>query len=220
MARLPRPPRAADPARRPALRPLRPRRRLGRGPRVAGRVACRVAHRAARVALPAALQLAALAALLLPAGLPARADAPDRYAGTYRIESWRELEARGLHHFFYLQPDGHFLLAAEWPGNEHSQFVGTWSVTADRLYLNGQGRVDTNQGAWRTEFHRTYRIRVEPGGFVLAPEPQKNRYGLLGWPQDYRYYRRQPAPNLPGVALPADAGAMAAHIAALLAARP
>ena len=37
--------------------------------------------------------------VLLAAGLlavaPARADAPEKYAGTYRIQAWRELQARG-----------------------------------------------------------------------------------------------------------------------------
>jgi len=148
---------------------------------------------------------------------PAAADVPDRYAGTYRIEGWRELEGRELYHFFYLQPDGRFLLGAEWPGKEQSLFVGTWSVADDRLYLNGAGRVQTNQGAWRTDFERTYRIRVDPAGFMLEPEPRKNRYGLLGWPQAYRFFRRQPAPNLPGTKLPTDPAALARRIAALLA---
>jgi hypothetical protein len=171
-----------------------------------------------RAAWRALLPVLLLGVLL--AGAPARADAPDKFAGTYRIDGWRDTEGRGLYHFFYLQPDGHFLLAAEWPGNERSQFVGAWSVADDRLYLNGKGRVETNQGAWRTAFSRTYRIRVAATGFLLQPEPRKNRYGLLGWPQPYHYYRRQPAPSLPGRKLPQDAAAMAELIASLLAGRP
>ena len=60
-------------------------------------------------------------------------------------------------------------------------------------------------------------VRGSGSGFVLAPEPQKNRYGLMGWPQYYRFFRRAPAPNLPGVALPENEAAMAQHIAGLLA---
>jgi hypothetical protein len=172
---------------------------------------------ASRLAAPALL-LAALLALLLPAvAAPARADAPDKYAGTYRIESWRELQARRLYHFFYLAPDGHFLLGADWPGHERSQFVGTWSVEGDVLVLRGQGHVTTNEGAWDAAFERSYRIQLQGAGFVLAPEPQKNRYGLMGWPQYYRFFRRAPAPNLPEAKLPEDAQAMAAYIAAALA---
>jgi len=161
-----------------------------------------------------------LAVVALPGARAAEANPPEKYAGTYRIEGWRALQERHLYHFFYLQPDGRFLLAAEWPGNERSQFVGTWSVADDRLYLNGQGRVDTNQGRWSTAFERTYRIRIDPTGFVLQPEPRKNRYGLLGWPQAFRYLRAQPAPNLPGLALPDAPDAMATYIAKRLAAHP
>jgi hypothetical protein len=165
-----------------------------------------------------------LALALLPALGAAAADAPaagtapgaagllDKYAGTYRIDGWRDLEARGLYHFFYLAPDGRFLLAAEWPGKERSLFVGTWSIEEDRLALAGAGHVETNQGAWRSAFERSYRIQVEAGGFVLAPEPVKNHYGLLGWPQAYRYFRRQPAPNLPQLKLPDDPAALERYI--------
>lgn len=180
-------------------------------PRTAGRsrpavrtVLCRVLA-CVLVALP----------LLGPVGA-AQVQAPAKYAGTYRIADWRKLEARGLHHFFYLHPDGRFLLAASWPGNEHSRFAGTWSVTGDRLHLNGRGRVETNQGDWQTAFQRTYRIRVGERGFVLKPEPQKNRYGLLGWPDSFHFHRRLPAPNLPDVELPRDPAALGAHIEALL----
>jgi len=171
---------------------------------------------------PAALRglwrAALLAALLAFAGLPAQAqDAPAKFAGTYRIEGWRALEAQGLHHFFYLQADGHFLLAAQWPGHETSQFVGTWRETDGALELAGRGHVDTNEGNWRTEFRRRYRIEVAAGGIVLRPEPVKNRFGMMGWPQAYTFYRPQPAPNLPGVKLPEDPAAMAKTIAAALA---
>lgn len=161
--------------------------------------------------------LVALALLAVPApGRPALAEAPAKYVGTYRIEDWRALEKRGLHHFFYLHADGRFLLAASWPGHERSQFVGTWSVTEDRLHLNGAGQVSTNQGDWRTEFSRTYRIRLADAVFVLEPEPKKNRYGLLGWPNAFRFHRHQPDPNLPDLELPGDAQAMGERIAAML----
>ncbi len=203
---------------RPTVRHTRPTVRHTRPTVRHTRPTVRHAPPAARAAaLCLALPLALLLALVTRPAPLAGADVPDRYAGTYRIEGWRELEARDLHHFFYLQPDGHFLLGAEWPGKEQSLFVGTWSVADDRLTLTGAGHVQTHQGAWRTSFERTYRIRVEPTGFVLEPEPQKNRYGLLGWPQTYTFYRRQPAPNLPGAKLPADSAALAQHIAALLA---
>lgn len=159
-------------------------------------------------------------ALAQPGAVASALGAPlEKYAGTYRISGWEALASRTLHHFFYLHPDGRFLLAGEWPGNEHSRFAGAWSVSGDRLYLNGQGEVNTNQGAWRAEFSRTFRIRVEGAEFVLNPEPAKNRYGLMGWPNAFRFYRRQPAPNLPGVALPADAAGMAQYIAKFLAAQ-
>ncbi|HKI99428.1 MAG TPA: hypothetical protein VKB51_13225 [bacterium] len=167
-------------------------------------------------ALPALLLAAVLLAPLV-ASTPARAETPDRLVGTYRIQSWDALESRGLYHFFYLAPDGHFLLAAEWPGKERSHFVGTWDVNGDVVTLTGRGHVKTNEGTWDTPFQRKYRIQLEGGGFVIAPEPQKNRYGLMGWPQYYRFYRREPAPNLPDVKLPADPAAMAKYIDDLLA---
>jgi hypothetical protein len=173
-------------------------------------------RRAVRRAAP--LLCALLGCVLL--ALPARADAPQKFAGTYRIQDWRALQARGLYHFFYLAPDGHFLLAAEWPGKERSQFAGTWDAQDGTISLDGQGHVETNEGSWSTTFHRTYQLQMEGAGFVLAPEPQKNRYGLMGWPQYYRFYRRAPAPNLPGVPLPGDEAAMARHIAELLAGKP
>jgi hypothetical protein len=152
-----------------------------------------------------------------PAESPPAESPPAKYAGTYRIESWQSLEASGIHQFFYLHPSGVFVLAAEWPGNESSRFVGEWSVNGDRLYLEGRGDVKTYQGAWRTPFTRTYRISVLPNGFQLSPVLGKNRYGLMGWPEPYRYYRPQPAPNLPGAKIPAEADALLAWIKARLA---
>lgn len=160
--------------------------------------------------------LAGMLAVLAAAPAAAEGSAtPHKYAGTYRIEGWHDLQANGLYHFFYLHPNGHFLLAGEWPKNERSHFVGTWTVSGDKLYLSGRGAVDTNQGAWRADFSRTFRIRVGQGGFVLEPEPAKNRFGLMGWPNAYHFYRSQPVPNLPGVTLPADADGLARYIAKL-----
>lgn len=158
----------------------------------------------------------ALVAALLAVPVGAGAQTFTKFAGTYRIESWRALQKRKIYQFFYLAPDGQFLLAADWPGKERSQFVGTWSVDKGVVTLRGQGHVHTNEGSWNTPFHRNYRIEMEGGGFVLSPAPVKNHYGMMGWPQYYRYYRRQPAPNLPGVPLPATEPAMAKHIAQLL----
>ncbi len=130
---------------------------------------------------------------------------PPKYAGTYRIESWRGMEAKQLFHFFYLHPGGGFLLGAEWPGNETSRAAGTWRTSGDLLTLGGTVRVSTNQGKWRVPFRRTYRITVFSEGIRLTPIPEKNRYGLLGWPNSYTFHRTSPAPNLPGGGIPADA---------------
>jgi len=134
----------------------------------------------------------------------AEAATPPKFAGTYRIEPWRELEARGLYHFFYLQPGGSFLLGAEWPGKETSRAAGTWTVSGDLLSLTGRVHVQTNQGSWRTAFRRTYRISVAPEGIRLKPILEKNRYGLLGWPNAYRFHRTAVDPNLPGGGIPTD----------------
>ncbi|NIR97065.1 MAG: hypothetical protein GWO03_03045, partial [Gammaproteobacteria bacterium] len=47
---------------------------------------------------------------------------------------------------------------------------------------------------------------------MLEPEPLKNRYGLMGWPNPFLFHRSRPAPNLPGQALPTDPEAMLRHI--------
>lgn len=141
---------------------------------------------------------------------------PDKFAGTYRIETWRNMQRKGLFHFFYLHPSGGFYLAAEWPGHEKSRFVGRWRVTGDRLYLTGRGDVDTNQGRWQVNFQRTFVISVHESGYRIVPEPRKNRYGLLGWPNAFRFYRRQPAPNLPGREIPAEESALLERILALM----
>ena len=145
-----------------------------------------------------------LAALILSA--PGAAWAQSKYAGTYRIEGWEELETRNVYHFFYLHPDGVFLLAGEWPGNETSRFQGQWRLEEDRLILKGNGRVKTNQGNWTAEYSRTFRIVIQPDGFQLVPVPEKNRFGLMGWPNPFRYYRPRPAVNLPKAEFPSEEG--------------
>ncbi len=148
------------------------------------------------------IALAALVWLLGPAA--AASAAPEGVAGTYRINSWRDLEARGLYHFFYLDPGGRFYLAGEWPGSETSRFGGTWSVQGDRLHLVGVADVKTSQGHWTIPFQRTFRVEGAPGAPRLTPLPEKNRFGLLGWPNAFVYLQAAPAVNLPGNALPAD----------------
>ncbi len=126
------------------------------------------------------------------------------------------MEKRGLHHFFYLHPSGHFLLGAAWPGHETSRFVGTWSVADARVILIGKGKVETNQGNWTVGFLRTYRIAEVKGGFRLVPIPEKNRYGLMGWPNAFRHFKDGPAPNLPGANIPAGEGEILRQIRRLL----
>lgn len=147
---------------------------------------------------------------------PAAAAPPAALAGTYRIENWQALQERGLYHFFYLHPQGRFLLAAAWPGHETSRFAGTWRVRNGRLSLRGRGWVETNQGDWRTDFARAFRVRRDGGTVRLEPVPRKNRYGLMGWPDAFVRHSADPAPNLPRGDLPADAAALLERIRALL----
>lgn len=171
-----------------------------------------------RIALPVFALLAA--GLLLVGGqgdarAQGAADVPNKYAGTYRIETWQSLQSSGMHHFFYLHPGGGFLLGAEWPGNESSTISGTWSVSGNLLYLNGKADVRTNQGNWVTVFQRTFKVHVGENGFRLVPLPEKNRFGMMGWPNAFEYFRRDPAPNLPGRKLPATEAGMAELLATL-----
>ena len=153
-----------------------------------------------------ALLLAGLLALL--SATPALANSLDKFAGTYRIDGWKGYQDDGMFHFFYLHPSGVFLLAAQWEGNETSTITGTWSAGTERLYLTGSARVDTNQGKWVVEFSRTFQVKVSPDGYRLTPLPEKNRFGLMGWPNAFDFYRRAPQPNLPGRKLPGDEAAM------------
>lgn len=162
--------------------------------------------------LHAALPALALLLLLLLA-LPSQAASPalrDKFAGTYRIEGRQALEQRGMYHFFYLHRGGRFLLAAEWPRHESTRIGGTWRVDGTWIVLRGTAHVRTNQGEWRVPFDRRYRIATQSAGFRLRPLPEKNRYGLLGWPNPFIFERPTPEPNLPDNALPLDEAALLA----------
>jgi hypothetical protein len=165
------------------------------------------------------------ALLLACAVLPPRAQGaesapPGKFAGTYKIAGWRELEARGLYHFFYLHPGGRFYLAGEWPGSESSRFGGAWSVQGDRLNLVGVADVKTSRGAWRIPFQRSFRIETTADGLRITPLPEKNRYGLLGWPDAFVYFRGSPAVNIPGGRLPGGEQELAELSEALAPANP
>lgn len=150
-------------------------------------------------------------------GGPDEAPPAGNLAGTYRIASWRSMAAQHLHHFFYLHPDGLFLLAAQWPGHESSRFAGHWTVAGDVLRLVGQGRVETNQGSWQTPFRREFTVVQGNDGLLrLEPRLEKNRYGLLGWPDAFVYLGRSPAPNLPETRFPAEEKAIGDLIRELL----
>lgn len=154
--------------------------------------------------------------LVVSTAVPAQDDiAPEKFAGTYRIENWQALQAQELYHFFYLHRSGKFLLAAEWPGVETSRAVGAWYVAGGRLHLGGRTRVETNQGSWQVPYQRTFVISVGDHGFRLKPVPEKNRFGLLGWPDAYVYYRDQPAPNLPSGEMPTTTEGMLQRIETL-----
>lgn len=162
--------------------------------------------------------LLALTAFVIVAaqGGPAHArPAPSKFVGTYRIENRQALEARGMFHFFYLHAEGGFLLAAEWPGRESSSAAGSWRVERGRLMLAGWAEVRTGGDFWRVPFRRDFRIGVTGSGIRLTPIPRKNRYGLLGWPDAYLYFREAASPNLPGRKIPTDPAALAAMIEAL-----
>lgn len=138
----------------------------------------------------AAARLAALllAVPILSLAAPTAAAAEensDRYAGTYKIDDWRSLEKKSISHMFVLERDGRFLLGAQWSDKEENYFFGTWTLADGRISLNGIGKVRTNQGGWTTRFARTYKIGEKDGWVELTPIPEKNRYGLLGWPNAF-----------------------------------
>ncbi|MBI4082295.1 MAG: hypothetical protein HY423_06755 [Candidatus Lambdaproteobacteria bacterium] len=145
--------------------------------------------------------LAALAAALAWTA-PAPAQGPGKYAGTYRIEGWEAMERQGMYHFLYLHPAGGFLLAGEWRDRESSRATGSWEGSRERIELTGTVQVRTNRGSWRVPFARSLRVELDANGLRLIPIPEKNRFGMLGWPNAFRYYRALPTPNIPGADLP------------------
>ncbi len=151
--------------------------------------------------------LKALALLLCLAG-GARADAPAGVAGTYRIDGWQDLQSRGLYHFFYLDPGGRFYLAAEWPGSETSRFGGTWSAAGNLVQLVGMADVNTSQGHWTIPFRRTFHMERAEGMLRITPLPERNRFGLMGWPNTFVWLQAAPAVNLPDSAPPSDPKAL------------
>jgi hypothetical protein len=138
--------------------------------------------------------------------------------GTYRIEGSADLEARGLHHFMYLHPSGRFLMAGEWAANESSRAAGRWTVSDAGLVLSGTARVSTNQGRWEVPFRRVFRLEGSGDALRLTPAPEKNRFGLLGWPNAYRFFSAKPASTLPADKLPGDEARLLALMDELMAA--
>ena len=157
----------------------------------------------------------ACAGLLLLVGtaaatVPSIAAPASELEGTYAIEGAQDLQARGLYHFLYVHPGGKFLMAAEWAGNESSRAAGTWSVQADELTLMGNAHVSTNQGAWDIPYRRTFRIERRDGQTWLTPVPEKNRFGMLGWPNAYVFVAAKPVPPFPNHAVPEDESSLLA----------
>ena len=139
-------------------------------------------HAAARLAeFLVAVSLLSLAA----STAAATEEGAGRYAGTYKIDNWRSLEKDGISHMFVLERDGRFLLGAQWADKEENYFFGTWTLADEKISLNGIGNVRTNTGGWTTRFARTYKIGDKDGQVELTPIPEKNRYGLLGWPNAF-----------------------------------
>lgn len=186
-------------------------------------------NRCAVLCLPALL--AGLAALPIrieaQSGAAVRASAAERGsgatttsgaalpAGTYAIEGAADLEARGLYHFLYLHPSGRFLMAGEWAHNESSRAAGLWTVHDGEVTLTGSAHVDTNQGRWDVPFRRVFRIVGTGEQARLEPVPEKNRFGMLGWPNAYTFKSPQPEPSVPGGTIPQTEAGLLALIADL-----
>ena len=163
-----------------------------------------------------AIIVATLSNQMMPSGLRLlAAEVPAKHAGTYRIDTWQEMEEQKLFHFFYLHHSGDFLLAAEWPGREESRAVGTWRKDGNHLTLHGQMEVKTNKGTWKTPFNRTFKVELRDVGITLVPVLRKNRFGLLGWPNVFVFHRTAPAPNLPTIKIPKEEQALLALITSL-----
>ena len=133
----------------------------------------------------AALYALTLSSLVSALPVALADEAALRYAGIYRIDDWEDLKQEGIRHTFILEPGGRFVLAAEWPGREDSSFSGSWTVGEGEVVLRGKGEVRTNQGDWSVDYIRTFRIGELNGRTALTPVPEKNRFGLLGWPNPF-----------------------------------
>ncbi len=135
--------------------------------------------------------------------------------GTYGIDGAADLEARGLYHFLYLHPSGRFLMAGEWAHNESSRAAGQWTVHGGAVTLTGSAHVETNQGRWDVPYRRVFRQTGTAGRTRLEPEPEKNRFGMLGWPNAYEFKSPRADPPMPGGKIPRDEAGLLALIAAL-----
>ena len=143
--------------------------------------------------MPTRLLMLGLGCLLLLQ--PAAAQEPPQPAlnspwqGSWIVAKGDTQRRKGLHHALYLDAQGRFLMAARWPGREYSRAAGQWSYDGRFLHLAGSVRVETNRGSWRVPFRRTFRPRARQedaaNAWTLHPVPQKNRYGMLGWPQAF-----------------------------------
>ena len=143
--------------------------------------------------MPTRLLMLGLGCLLLlqPAAAqePLQAAPNSPWQGSWIVAKGDTQRRKGLHHALYLDAQGRFLMAARWPGKEYSRAAGKWSYDGRFLHLAGAVRVETNRGSWRVPFRRTFRPRARQedaaNAWALHPVPQKNRYGMLGWPQAF-----------------------------------
>lgn len=162
---------------------------------------------APRVLLPLLLPIVALWA-----GSMLHAQPRTIQTGTYGIEGAKDLEERGLSHFLYLHPSGRFMMAAEWPHNESSRAAGHWRLDGAEVTLTGFAHVETNQGTWDVPFRRVFREETFADKTRLVPLPEKNRFGMLGWPNAYAFKSAQPTPSLAIGGIPTDEGRLIAMI--------
>ncbi len=132
--------------------------------------------------------------------------------GTYGIEGAQDLEGRGLYHFLYLHPSGRFMMAAEWPHNESSRAAGHWRLDGAEVTLTGFAHVETNQGRWDVPFRRVFREETLADKMRLVPLPEKNRFGMLGWPNAYAFKSARPAPSLAIGGIPSEETRLVAMI--------
>ena len=99
---------------------------------------------------------------------PRASETPAKFAGTYRIEDWKDLEGSKLFHFFYLHHSGEFLLAAQWPEREDSRAVGTDELVDVLLPMDGTWQIYVH--GWYTPdgdsdyVMDSWLIPITPGG--------------------------------------------------------